>query len=124
MGLVYITTPNYNSLTRRLFGNSWNWFHKEHLFYFTDKTLKAFLEKYGFRIKMVRTENIFLMEISKIFKRGKNFDFTKNYEKQEWVRALTEKRPLFSVMKRLANLILNIFGIGDTIYILAVRGEK
>lgn len=124
LGLIYITTPNYNSLTRRLLGNRWNWFHKEHLFYFTDKTLKALLEKYGFRIKMVRTENISFMEISKIFKRGKHFDFTKSYEKQERIRALTEKRPFFSIMKRLANFVLNMFGIGDTIYILAARGEK
>ncbi len=120
-GLIYITTPNYNSLTRRLFGNRWSLFHKEHLFYFTDKTLKVLLEKYGFRIKMIRTENISLMEISKIFKRGRHFDFTKGYEKQERIRALAEKRPFFSIMKRLANFILNMFGVGDTIYILAIR---
>ena len=117
-GLIYITTPNYNSLTRLLLGNRWSWFHKEHLFYFTDKTLKAILEKYGFRIKTIRTENIALMEISKIFKRGKHPDFTKSYETQERIRALAEKRPLFSIMKRLANFILNIFKIGDSIYIL------
>lgn len=124
LGLIYITTPNYNSLTRGLLGSRWNWFHKEHLFYFTDKTLKALLEKHGFKIKMMRTENISLMEISKIFKRGKRFDFTKSYEKQERIRALTEKRPFFSIMKRSANFVLNMFGIGDTIYVLAARGEK
>ena len=121
LGLIYITTPNYNSLTRRLLGNRWSLFHKEHLFYYTDKTLKAILEKYGFRIKMIRTENISLMESSKIFKRGKRFDFTKSYEKQERIRTLTEKRPFFSIMKRLANFILNIFKIGDSIYILAEK---
>ena len=120
-GLLYITTPNYNSLTRLLLRDRWNLFHKEHLFYFTDKTLKALLEKYGFRIKTMRTENISLIEILKIFKRGKSFDFTKSYETQERIRALAEKRPLFSIMKRLANFILNAFNIGDSVYIFAEK---
>lgn len=121
-GIIYITTPNYNSLTRRLLGNRWYWFHKEHQFYFTNRTLKRLLEKYGFKIRRMRSENLSLIAFLKALKRREeSFDFAKSYEKQERLRDLTEKRLVFSVMKGLANFILNAFGMGDTIYILATR---
>jgi hypothetical protein len=123
-GANYITTPNYNCLTRRLLGNRWSWFHKEHQFYFTNKTLKTLLKKYGFKIEKMRTENLSLIEISRIFKTRSSFDFTKSYEKQERLRALAEEKLFFSIMKRLANFFLNIFGIGDTIYILAIQEKR
>ncbi|MBU1922626.1 class I SAM-dependent methyltransferase [Patescibacteria group bacterium] len=120
-GLVYITTPNYNSLARRIAGGNWGMFSKEHSFYFTAKGLKRILHKYGFKIKSLRTENISLIEISKIFKKRGSFNFTESYEKQEHLRELTEKRRIFSAMKRLANFILNIFKIGDSVCILAEK---
>jgi len=62
-----------------------------------------------------------LIEASKVFKKSASSDFAKSYKRQEQLRELTEKRLVFSIAKRLANFILNIFGIGDTIYILAER---
>lgn len=123
-GLIYITTPNYNSLTRRIAGMNWGIFSKEHFFYFTAKGLRRILHKYGFKINSLRTENISLIEISKIFRKRGAFNFTKSYQRQEQLRELTEKRQVFSIMKRLTNFILNIFGIGDTIYIRATRGKR
>jgi 2-polyprenyl-3-methyl-5-hydroxy-6-metoxy-1,4-benzoquinol methylase len=38
-GLVYLTTPNFNSLDRRVLGAGWDAIHREHLTYFTPKTL-------------------------------------------------------------------------------------
>ena len=120
-GALYITTPNYNCLTRRLLGSRWSWFHKEHQFYFTTKTLRALLKKYGFKIKKIQAENLSLIEISKIFNKNRPFDFAESYKKQEEVRSLAENKFFFALMKRFANFILNMFGMGDTIYILAVR---
>ena len=120
-GIIYITSFNYNSLTRRLLGKKWGMFHKEHVFYFTPGILASILKKNGFRVKSVKTKNLSLIEISKLFKKSSAFDFTRSYEKQEKVRKLTEEKPFFSVLKKIANFILNIFKAGDTISILAVR---
>jgi len=120
-GGIYITTPNFNSITRRLLGNRWGIFNKEHFFYLMPRILSSILKKHGFRIKKIRTENLSLIEISRLFKKSKSFDIKKSYEKQEHVRDLTERKPFFSILKRLANFFLNIFKIGDTIYILAEK---
>jgi 2-polyprenyl-3-methyl-5-hydroxy-6-metoxy-1,4-benzoquinol methylase len=120
-GAIYITTPNYNSLTRILLGSRLYWFHKEHFFYFTNRTLSNLLKKYSFRIKWIRTENVSPMEISKLFRKQRPFNFAENYKKQERLRTLAEKRVFFSLVKRSVNFFLNMFGIGDTIYILAVK---
>lgn len=50
-GILYITTPNYNSLNRKILGEKWSLFlPSEHLFYFTPKTLKHLLEVCGFKV--------------------------------------------------------------------------
>ncbi len=118
-GLVYVTTPNYNSIMRRLLGNRWGIFHKEHIFYFTPNKLKEILNKHGFRIKSVKTENLSLREVLRVFKRSDALNSAKVYEKQENLRELTEKNILFSTLKKAINFILNIFGAGETIYITA-----
>ena len=120
-GMIYITTPNYNSLSRGVLRERWGMFSKEHMFYFTRKTLGKLLKKCGFRIKRARAENISLIELSKIFKKGASADFAESYKKQEQVRELTEKKLFFSIAKRMVNFILNIFGIGETLYILAEK---
>ena len=122
-GLVYITTPNYNSIMRRFLGNRWGIFHKEHLFYFTDKSLTALLSKYKFKIKKVRTENLSLKEISKIFKKSRPLDNAKIKKRQENLRNLTEKNILFFVSRKVINFILNVFKAGQTIYIFAEKKQ-
>lgn len=116
-GLVYMTTPNYNSITRRILGNRWGIFHKEHIFYFTPRDLAQLLNKHGFKIKSVRTENLSLREALRVFKRSDSLNTAKIYEKQENIRNLTEKNILFSALKKTINFILNIFRAGETIYI-------
>lgn len=120
-GIAYLTTPNYEGLTRRLAGSRWGMFNMEHMFYFTPKILTSILKRHGFNIKKIKTENLLLIEISKLFRKTKPFDFKKGYEKQEKVRELTERNIFFSVAKKLANLILNILRLGDTIYIVAEK---
>lgn len=123
-GLVYITTPNYNNIMRRLLGDRWEIFHKEHLFYFTPRDLSQLLNKHGFRIKKIKTENLSLREILKIFNRSKPLDTAVVYKKQENLRNLTEKRIVFFAIKKFINFILNIFKIGGTIYIFAEKKKE
>lgn len=77
-GILYIGTPNFNSLSRYFFGKYWGavifpW----HLQYFTVKTLSKLLKKYNFEIKEVSTKNILLnltdpyIKLKKIYNNNK-----------------------------------------------------
>lgn len=48
-GLLFLTTPNINSLSAKVFGRYWYHYKKpEHLFYFDPVTIRILLEKAGF----------------------------------------------------------------------------
>lgn len=120
-GAIYITTPNYNSLTRKILRERWGMFNKEHLFYFMPQGLAAVLKRYNFRIMKIKTENLSLREILKVFKKSDFPDEFKIYERQEYVRHLTERgKPLFA-MKKIINFCLNAHKVGETIYIFAEK---
>ncbi|MDP2653132.1 MAG: methyltransferase domain-containing protein [Candidatus Omnitrophota bacterium] len=53
-GLLLITTPDFGSLYRRLFRRHYWFIEAMHLHYFTRPTLKALLEKGGFRVLRVQ----------------------------------------------------------------------
>ncbi|MFI5361363.1 MAG: class I SAM-dependent methyltransferase [Elusimicrobiota bacterium] len=47
-GLLMLTTPSLTSWSARLMGRFWPHFHREHLTYFTERALRALLERHGF----------------------------------------------------------------------------
>ncbi|HLH21875.1 MAG TPA: class I SAM-dependent methyltransferase [Chloroflexota bacterium] len=52
-GLVGITTMNVDSLVARLLGPRWPWLMQMHLYYFSVRTLRALMERCGFRVVAV-----------------------------------------------------------------------
>lgn len=60
-GQLMLSTPNYNSLTRRLLGKRWHCFEpSRHLCYFTPATLTALLREAGFKDVLVKTSALSL----------------------------------------------------------------
>ncbi|MDH7475915.1 MAG: class I SAM-dependent methyltransferase [Microgenomates group bacterium] len=56
-GLLVITTPNYDSFWRKIFGRFWiGYRHREHLFFFSPKTLTIILKKVGFRNIIIKKD--------------------------------------------------------------------
>jgi len=55
-GLLVIATPNTQSLSAKLMGKYWTHYKKEHLFYFSPKSLKFLLLKYHFRPLSIENE--------------------------------------------------------------------
>jgi predicted TPR repeat methyltransferase len=50
-GIIALVTPNFASMQRRLFGRRWFQFKpREHIYYFTPKTLRCLAEKHGFTV--------------------------------------------------------------------------
>lgn len=56
-GLVYIVTPNSNSLVARLLGEKWWSIYWVHRYYFSKNTIQKYLEKTGFKIKKIKSKD-------------------------------------------------------------------
>lgn len=123
-GAIYITTPNYDSLTRKILRARWGTFHKEHLFYFTTKSLVSLLGRYGFKVVKIKTENLSLREILRVFKASDSLDEHKIYERQEYIRHLIERRGPLLAVKKMINFWLSISKMGETIYIYAEKSPQ
>jgi 2-polyprenyl-3-methyl-5-hydroxy-6-metoxy-1,4-benzoquinol methylase len=121
-GLLYLTTPNFNSLSRRLLGSKWRVIGKEHICYFTPASLAGAIREAGFRKVAVKTRNIDPDEIKKAFSRnpveaGTGFQTAST----EALRKQFEMRPALKLAKSAANVVLRTTGTGDTIVVRAER---
>jgi 2-polyprenyl-3-methyl-5-hydroxy-6-metoxy-1,4-benzoquinol methylase len=54
-GLVYLVTPDCDSLSARVLGSRWWGLRPAHIYYFSEKTLSRMLEKGGFEIVEARS---------------------------------------------------------------------
>jgi 2-polyprenyl-3-methyl-5-hydroxy-6-metoxy-1,4-benzoquinol methylase len=121
-GLLYLTTPNFNSLSRRLLASRWRVFSKEHICYFTPGSIAGGLCKAGFSNIAVYTRNIDPNEIRRVFSRtsvaaSAGFQASKTEE----LRKQIEARRALKLARDAANFVLRETGTGDTI---VVRAQK
>lgn len=122
-GALYLTTPNVNSLTRRLLGAQWRAFHIEHRFLFTLHIIREILKKNGFRICTFETKNISLNEIKeKIFSLNHTGNILIRQKEQE-LRERIEKNKFLIFLKYFVNRFLNAFEWEDTILVLAEKNK-
>lgn len=69
-GLVMLTTPNYDTWTRKLMKGFWfGYRHQEHIFFFTPKTLKRLFEKAGFSEIKIKRDEVRPFSLSYFFSR-------------------------------------------------------
>ena len=62
-GVLFMATGNYDSPERKLKGSDWFYFMPEgHLYYFSNRTMKKYLKKAGFRRVHVTNQGDLLME--------------------------------------------------------------
>lgn len=114
-GLFYVTTPNFNSLTKNLVGGTWNIVnYPEHLSYYTPKTMNRLLCSRGFKKKWVQTTGISISRFKSSAKMGmqENVD-PKNDD--EILRSKMETNPLLKFAKWGINGLLNLLGKGDAL---------
>lgn len=138
-GLLYITTPNFNSLLRYFLKNNYTVInYPEHLSYYTPKSLKKLLKDNGFKIVSCQTTGISLTRLLKTKKHistsqtpkteTQNKSNTQNKPiyiahntKDETLRKKIEKNKILKVAKGFVNYMLTLFGVGDTIKIYAEK---
>jgi 2-polyprenyl-3-methyl-5-hydroxy-6-metoxy-1,4-benzoquinol methylase len=132
-GLVYLTTPNFNSLDRRLLGAGWDAVHREHLTYFTPKTLiNAVRKGTTFEVVHLETRNISTQLIRAIRSLSSSDGNAVNRDcivsntdntgsTRDMIHNNIENSTTLRLLKRMANMILNVTALGSTIVILLKR---
>ena len=112
-GLVYVTTPNFNSISRNFLGPSWNIIeYPEHLSYYTKKTLTNLFRSFKFQLLDISTTGI---SINRIKRSNSSSASSSAVNHDEAIREKAEKQMLFRWIKIGINLMLNLFSKGDAI---------
>lgn len=107
-GLVYITTPNLNSISHKFLGPKWNIFHyPEHLAYYTPRTITKLFTNNGFKKVEVSTTGLSPQRFysSQGISTGTNDD--------EALRQKTETKFIWRMIKKSVNGFLDLTGTGD-----------
>ncbi|MDB4850528.1 class I SAM-dependent methyltransferase [Gammaproteobacteria bacterium] len=119
-GFIYITTPNFSSLERRIMGEKWGMIvPPEHLSYFTVSTLNEALTKVKFKKIFNRSENISIYRIVEFFNnhlRSKNQTSKTKHSPQaisDRMQKASSKIFALGLIKNLINYILRVLNLGS-----------
>jgi 2-polyprenyl-3-methyl-5-hydroxy-6-metoxy-1,4-benzoquinol methylase len=119
-GIVYLTTPHYNSLSRHLFHGKWNVInYPSHLSYYTKKTLRRLFENEGFSLIRFATTGISVSQAR--LSLGKSADQKSSSLSDTDVREAIEGNRLLQWAKKSVNFMLTFFNLGDTIKAVFVK---
>lgn len=114
-GLVYLTTPNFNSLLRHRLGERYDVItYPEHLSYYTPKTLKRLFASKGFNTKQILTTGISFTRL-KTSKGETSQAFISPTSDDEQLRNKIEEKAYLQLAKKMVNGTLTLFGIGDSL---------
>lgn len=123
-GLIYVTTPNFNSLLRYKLKEKYDVItFPEHLTYFTPKTLKQLFISTGFTKLKIETTGV---SISRL--RAKNgtpeVNVISEQSEDENLRRQIDNNKILQLAKQLTNTVLTTFGIGDSLKGWFIKQEK
>lgn len=122
-GAVYITTPNFNSLSRHVLGNKWNVIeYPEHLCYYTISTLKNLFWKYNFRMTAHETTGISFSRFIRSI--NKNNSSASVFQNDEAIRKKIEGNSFLILIKKKNNSFLTLTGTGDSIKVFFVKSGQ
>jgi len=114
-GKFYLTTPNYNSYLRYRLKEDYNVIeYPNHLCYYTRKTLAKLFNDNGFRTHNIQTTGISLTRL-RTSKGKSDQEYVSETSDDEMVRYKIERNKTLRIGKRIANGILNLFKIGDSL---------
>lgn len=118
-GLLLLTTPNFNGLSRWLLGIRWRVIDPEHLGYFTPITLSRALYHAGYSRVRVRSRSLDVLSwrCGIYATVGDGFDPQASAQ----LRDTVETSKLLRIGKTGINVVLGIAGVGDSLLVWAQR---
>lgn len=118
-GLLYLTTPNYDSLNRYLLGDFWSIIQPhEHLFYFTVGSLGRLLRRVGYEVRSFRTTGWNYYEALNHFGLRRT---SSSYVAMQQARVRFERNEVLKFLKRNADGLFSLMRLGDTIKVFAEK---
>ena len=118
-GLLYLTTPNFNSLSRDVLKQEWNVIgYPEHLAYYTPSTMKSLLKRQGFSHISIRTTGWSLTRFRTSRKLSAQ-PFVSAKSDDAKLRTVPEGNRIIRTGKQLVNSLLTWAGKGDTLKVFA-----
>ena len=116
-GLLYVTTPNFDSLTRRMLNGQWRIIQPQHRFYFTGSTLHGLLRKVGFERRALFSKNLSVGDWRLYGSRRRSSSAKTESPKSvdEAFRQKAAKRRDLQLLQFGANLFFRYFHCGDTL---------
>lgn len=114
-GHLYLTTPNFASLSRRILGPRWRVVqYPEHLGYFKPATIDELLGRSGLAKVRLGSTGISPGKLRAALRRPRSAPPPPSRQIDERVRAALE-RPGLETAKRAVNGVLSVTGAGDTL---------
>ena len=128
-GVLYLTTPNYASLDRRVQGSAWRAIHPEHLVYFTPKSLAAMVSSHtGLEILRCETRNLEIETLKVLARRRRGAPESSSGEQGQagvagrgQFRRRIARSPILRTARDAANRVLNVTALGSTIVLVAKK---
>jgi 2-polyprenyl-3-methyl-5-hydroxy-6-metoxy-1,4-benzoquinol methylase len=114
-GVLYLTTPDFNSVVRKRVGANYNVInYPEHLTYFTKHTLNKLLTSSGFDKKYLHSHGI---SFTRLRQSRSNTRISKSdiSNPDEEMRQKIEKSAMRRIAKKLINAALNLTGTGHSL---------
>jgi len=118
-GALYLTTPNWASLSRRVLGARWSAIGRDHVVYFTPRHMRRALRAAGLAPVRVTTANVQPHEILARLRRTPRQQTS--MEQTMELRETVESNALLRAAKSCVNAVLAATGTGDTIRALAEK---
>ena len=124
-GAVYLTTPNFGSITRRVLGASWTVLDPEHVVLATPRGLGEALRRSGYEVLELRSKNLDPGEYRRALggRRPVPGDGASRARAAGELRDRIEASRGLRAAKAAANFVLGLGGLGETLECLAVHRE-
>jgi 2-polyprenyl-3-methyl-5-hydroxy-6-metoxy-1,4-benzoquinol methylase len=118
-GLLYLTTPNFDSLSRRSLGERWRAINPEHLVLFTRSSLIRTADRAGLRVQRIESRNVELGTLRQLLRRERSRPssavITRDREANQALRQRVEGSAGLRALKGSANRVLDVSRSGDTL---------
>lgn len=122
-GLLFMTTPNFDSLSRRLLGRRWRGIDPEHLFLFNRRSMGRLLASNGLRPVRLLTKNLDVSEIRAKWGKAEAASSAESHASAQALRRDIERKGWLRGLKNAINAGLRLTDSGDTLEVLAVKAE-
>jgi 2-polyprenyl-3-methyl-5-hydroxy-6-metoxy-1,4-benzoquinol methylase len=118
-GGIYLTTPNFDSLSRYLLGSSWNVIgYPEHLAYFNKHSLISLFTSSGFKTSSIQSTGF---SLDRCRQSGSSAHSDSSSHLDEKLRIKIEKTGFLIFLKRMVNIVFTLTNKGDSLKALFIK---